>query len=552
MIRHGGDLRQVRDAENLVALPDSGHLFRNSLRCPSADSRINFIENQSLRLVPVGKNALYRQHNPGELSAGNHLAERLQRLARIRGNPEFYGIVPVPAVTRRPGKRDFKIRGQKVQLLQPLPDLRSKAPGTFLSFFRKFFAAFFQLFLRLAQFLCQSCFLCLEIFQLLQLFLLPVQILSDFFQSTAVLGLQTVHLVQPGFRLIKILLGEREILQISGGLTVKIIQEVVDVPQRPRQFFQLTVEIRDSIKLRYRLSDGVPGSLFITGQPVYFSKRLRDFFPVCHFAVRLLQLLILTRLKRSILNFLYLILKKRAFPLSLALINLVVLQRLLYAAVVLPEQSRFLQKSGKAVLSVGIQNFQLAVRVKKRLMLMLPVNIQQQGRNPSDSCRRGRFSVQAEDTAAVLYFPGDDQQSVLGFHIHFPETFQHCRVFHGKDQFYQSRLRVITEHFPGHLLAQGEVYRAQKHGLSCPCFSGQNVQAGSEGNLRLFYQPDIFHMQLCKHLFPPQHFFQSVHDTDGLVPAPDRAHDGVIPRNAAHNLADVHFVQRGGGSHCHA
>ena len=37
MIRHGGDLRQVRDAENLVALPDSGHLFRNSLRCPAAE-----------------------------------------------------------------------------------------------------------------------------------------------------------------------------------------------------------------------------------------------------------------------------------------------------------------------------------------------------------------------------------------------------------------------------------------------------------------------------------------------------------------------------------
>mgnify|MGYP006965323909 CR=1 FL=1 len=82
-ICHRRDLRQMGDADDLMALPDLCHFFGNLLRRPSADSGVDFIENQSFCLVAVGKNRLDCKHDSRQFTAGNNFRQRTDRFARF-------------------------------------------------------------------------------------------------------------------------------------------------------------------------------------------------------------------------------------------------------------------------------------------------------------------------------------------------------------------------------------------------------------------------------------------------------------------------------------
>ena len=68
-MRHADDLRSL--FRNLVQL--DADLMRGSAR----NTRINFVENQGLRMLLIRKRATEREHHTGKLTARCHLGERL-------------------------------------------------------------------------------------------------------------------------------------------------------------------------------------------------------------------------------------------------------------------------------------------------------------------------------------------------------------------------------------------------------------------------------------------------------------------------------------------
>ncbi|MNT58863.1 hypothetical protein D3C72_1963270 [compost metagenome] len=92
MVGHTGHLRKMCDGEHLAGGRQLVQLVGDRLRCASADPRIDFVEDQHRDVFMSGKNALHRQHDPGQLAAGGDFAERAQRFARI-GRDHELGVV---------------------------------------------------------------------------------------------------------------------------------------------------------------------------------------------------------------------------------------------------------------------------------------------------------------------------------------------------------------------------------------------------------------------------------------------------------------------------
>jgi hypothetical protein len=88
----GGDLRKVRDAEDLVGGAEGGELAADLRADFSAHVGIDFIEDQHGRLVDRREDRLQREHHAGGFAAGGDLVERQQVLAGVRTEKETDGI----------------------------------------------------------------------------------------------------------------------------------------------------------------------------------------------------------------------------------------------------------------------------------------------------------------------------------------------------------------------------------------------------------------------------------------------------------------------------
>ena len=72
----GGNLRQVRDAEDLEALAERAQLLAHHRRDPPADAGVDLVEDERLaRLVGRGQR-LQRQHHARQLAAGHDARQR--------------------------------------------------------------------------------------------------------------------------------------------------------------------------------------------------------------------------------------------------------------------------------------------------------------------------------------------------------------------------------------------------------------------------------------------------------------------------------------------
>ena len=100
-VGHRRDLRQMRDAEHLLAARNVGKLLRDLLRGSSADARVHLVEDQRLHRILLGKDVLHRQHDARKLAAGCNLAQRLERLANVCRHQKAH------AVHSRRRKRDL-------------------------------------------------------------------------------------------------------------------------------------------------------------------------------------------------------------------------------------------------------------------------------------------------------------------------------------------------------------------------------------------------------------------------------------------------------------
>ena len=81
----GGDLGQVRDAQDLVASGEGPQAAPDRVRAAPADPRVDLVEDEDGRLVGLGQDALDRQRDARQLAARRDPRERPGRLARVRG-----------------------------------------------------------------------------------------------------------------------------------------------------------------------------------------------------------------------------------------------------------------------------------------------------------------------------------------------------------------------------------------------------------------------------------------------------------------------------------
>ena len=81
----GRDLREVRDAQHLVAAGQRPQAAPDRVGAAPADARVHLVEHEGRRRVRLGEDLLDRQRDARQLAAGGDPGERAERLAGIRG-----------------------------------------------------------------------------------------------------------------------------------------------------------------------------------------------------------------------------------------------------------------------------------------------------------------------------------------------------------------------------------------------------------------------------------------------------------------------------------
>ena len=78
-----GDLREVGDAEHLMALGNARHFLANHAADLAANVGIHLVEHQHRHVVEVGQHRLEREHDARKFAAGGDTVERQGRLADV-------------------------------------------------------------------------------------------------------------------------------------------------------------------------------------------------------------------------------------------------------------------------------------------------------------------------------------------------------------------------------------------------------------------------------------------------------------------------------------
>ena len=156
----------------------------------------------------------------------------------------------------------------------------------------------------------------------------------------------------------------------------------------------------------------------VSGDLIYKSQAFCDLFTVRQLPVRGFQILIFSFFQPGSGDFLDLILQKSYFPPALFFIYTIAFQLFFQSAVFPVKFLYFFFFILDLLASESVQDLHLLFRIKKRLVFMLPVDIQEQGGDLPDICRRSGFSVDLADTPVFHKSSGNDHLSLLGKDFH--------------------------------------------------------------------------------------------------------------------------------------
>src|SRR5689334_9645722 len=84
-----GDLRQVRDAQDLMELGEAAEFAADDGAKTAADVGVDLVEDEDGDAVALGEDALECEHDARQFAARGDLAEGLSALAWIRLGHEF-------------------------------------------------------------------------------------------------------------------------------------------------------------------------------------------------------------------------------------------------------------------------------------------------------------------------------------------------------------------------------------------------------------------------------------------------------------------------------
>ena len=399
-VGHRRDLRQMRHAEHLLPrLCHSPELFGNLLCRPSADARVDLVEDQRRDRVLLRQHILHRQHDPRQLAAGRDLCHRPERLAHVGRHQEPHKVKPcllrllLLKLTLELHLRHVQLRKFCLDALlklnrSPLARLAQRKPRLL-----DFLVLFRQLRPQPLDFIACK-------FDLVELALRLLQKRQHVLHARAIFPLQLVQHIEPLLDLLQLL---RRIRQLVAHIPRFLRRVLRGVDKLRHLLVQRCHIVRHTLHARERLfrlrqqRRRAVAVLVAVERRCRGFQRVRELFGILQQLPPRLQFLVLTRTQLRAFDLADLIFQCLHQPRLLCLVHIEPVD-------LAPQRLRLRKRCAirlqqRLVVRERIQIDQMVRLVEQPLRIMLPMDVNELQAEPPQQCHRHGPPVHA---AAVL------------------------------------------------------------------------------------------------------------------------------------------------------
>ena len=167
------------------------------------------------------------------------------------------------------------------------------------------------------------------------------------------------------------------------------------------------------------------------------------------------------------------------------------------------EGGHVFQKRAMVCIAESVQKIPMAGGMNQRLMLMLAMNIHQQG---SQLLQGGQGHHDAGNTADIApigpQFPGDRHQTFVGLGPQFPgQRDGACVAGNVENRLHHRPVGTGANQVPIRPAAQGHAQAVHHDGLARAGFAGQHIKALAEFQGKGLNQGDVSDAQFDQHYF---------------------------------------------------
>src|SRR5258708_15792574 len=129
VMRPGGDLRQMRDGEDLMIVRDTAHRLAHWKRHASANARVDFVEDERRDAIEPRENRLESEHDTRQFSAARHACQRTLVVAGIQRYAKLDRLRALSADVPRRENGRMKVAIGHTELGKHLVPGSASAPG---------------------------------------------------------------------------------------------------------------------------------------------------------------------------------------------------------------------------------------------------------------------------------------------------------------------------------------------------------------------------------------------------------------------------------------
>ena len=491
------DLRQMGHAQHLLARRNLLHLLAHDLRHAPGNAGVDLVEHHGIHAAAIQRDGLHCQHHAGQLAAGGHRGQGLQRFAGIRGDQEFHllrtlrrGLLQRPEIHAEAAAGHAQI----LQLLQQaaLELLRQRPPGA-----GQRLADIAKGVILPLELLLQLCDARVAGLNGLQPRLCGISEGDDLVHRRAVLALQAGNQVQtvadpvhqPGI--------EAQLLAEGLQLRARLLHAVVQALELACKLFKARIQTGDALhggaRAQQRLLGAQRPAVAAVGQLVGRVHAVANLLGILQHAQLALQLLLLAALELRGRDFLHLEAEHVDQPLPLG----GVLEQ--FAQLRGRGRARRMGRMHRRHLSEvhfvaeGVQELHVLRRIHQRLMLVLAVHVHQQRGELLQRRQRQHRARDAADVApAAAQLPGHADQTAVRIHAQLCGQLQRCRIAGDIEQrLHAALLRAGADHVPVGAAAQRQVHAVYHDGLARAGFARKHIESLRKFDAQRFNQCDI-------------------------------------------------------------
>ena len=229
---------------------------------------------------------------------------------------------------------------------------------------------------------------------------------------------------------------------------------------------------------------------------MYCLHGIQNLFAIVQFPVQAFQFLVLTVFQVSTFDFFDLKFQKSTFSVSLLFIHVQTFQLTKTVSVLSVSLSDFLFQRIDLGFAIGIQNLQLLILIKKRLVFVLAMNIQKAGCRCFHLGYSTGLSIDLADASAIQDLAGEKYLTIFQLDSQIKKSFFCTFVFYLKEKLHKCIGGSGTYHISGTSAAKYQLHGAKKDGFTCSSFTCEDIQPRSKFHLNVFDKCQIFYMKM--------------------------------------------------------